>query len=140
MTVPLFAGGRLRAQQSAAQARLREAVANWRQTALAAAGEAESALMALTKRAAQADALDSAASKLAMAQTRTQGAYKAGAASLIDALAVERQWLDAQDQMLVARAAAAQAAVTAFRALGGGWQDGSPQSAAVVHPAPTLPG
>jgi len=136
ISIPLFAGGRMRAQQSAAEARLREAVANWRQTALSAASEAESALLALTKRAAQADALDTAAGKLASAQQRTQGAYQAGAVSLIDALTVERQRLDAEDQALTARAGAAQAAVAAFRALGGGWQDGPPQSAVLR----TLPG
>ncbi len=129
LSVPLFTGGRLRAQQSAAEAQLREAVAAWRQTALGAVAEAENALTALTKRAAQADTLESAAGQLAAAQERTQGAYRAGAISLIDALAVERQRLDTQDQALVARAQAAQAAVAAFRALGGGWHDGSEQVA-----------
>ncbi len=64
--------------------------------------------MALTNRAAQAGALDLAASKFAIAQKRTEGAYRAGAAGLIDALSVECQSLDAQDQLLVARAATAQ--------------------------------
>lgn len=126
---PIFAGGRLRAQQGAAEARLQEAVAKYRQTALSAVAEAEDALVALTKRAAQADALSAAAGKLAAAQARTEGAYKAGAVSLIDALSVERLRLDAQDQALVAQAAAAQAAVAAFRALGGGWQTDAPQLA-----------
>ncbi len=134
VTAPLFAGGRLRAQQSASEAQLREAVANWRQTALGAVAEAESALRALAERSAQADALGSAAGQLAAAQDRTQGAYKAGAVSLIDALAVERQRLDAEDQALVARAGAAQAAVAAFRALGGGWQADAPQLAAGAAP------
>lgn len=123
ITAPLFAGGRLKAQQSLAEAKLREAVATYRQTALGAVAEAENALLALAKRAAQADALDMAAGKLAAAQARTQGAYKAGAISLIDALSVERQRLDAQDQALAARAVAAQAAVSAYRALGGGWKE-----------------
>ncbi|MFM9937271.1 MAG: efflux transporter outer membrane subunit [Novosphingobium sp.] len=126
VTAPIFAGGRLRAQQSAAEARLREAVASYRQTALSAVAETEDALNALSKRAAQADALGTAAAKLAAAQARTEGAYKAGAVSLIDALSVERQRLDAQDQALIAQAAAAQAAVATFRALGGGWQMDAP--------------
>lgn len=138
VTAPLFAGGRLRAQQRASEARLREAVANWRQTALGAAAEAESALMALTKRAAQADALGTAAGKLAAAQDRTQGAYKAGAVSLIDVLSVERQRLEAEDQALVAQAGAAQAAVAAFRALGGGWQADAPKQVARGAPAGVL--
>ena len=134
VTAPLFAGGRLRAQEDAAKGRLREAVASYRQTALGAAAEAEDALLALTKRAAQADALGTAAGKLAAAQARTEGAYKAGAISLIDALAVERQRLDTQDQALVARAEAAQAAVATFRALGGGWQADTTKLAARSEP------
>jgi outer membrane protein TolC len=77
--------------------------------------------LAVSTRAAQADALGDAAAKLARAQDRAQTACRAGALSLIDALAVERQRLDAQDQALTARADAARAAVAAFRALGGGW-------------------
>ncbi|WP_421837021.1 efflux transporter outer membrane subunit [Novosphingobium sp.] len=128
--VPLFTGGRLRAQQSAAEARLKEAVATWRQTALQAAAEGENALLALTKRSEQADAAAMVAARLADSRQRIETAFQAGVVSRIEALAIERQRLDAEDEAIAARAEAARAGVTAFRALGGGWQAGAERLAA----------
>ena len=122
ISVPLFAGGRLRAEQTAAEARLREVVATWRQTALQAAAESEDALTALSKRSAQADAVAAVAARLADSRQRVESAFQAGAVSRVETLGAERQLLDAEDDAIAARAEAARAGVAAFRALGGGWQ------------------
>ena len=124
ISLPLFTGGRLRAQQAAAQAQLKEAVATWQQTALQAAAEGEDALLALTKRSEQADAAATVAARLGDSRQRIETAFRAGAVSRVEALAVERQRLDAEDEAIAARAEAARAGVSAFRALGGGWQAG----------------
>lgn len=129
ISAPLFAGGRLRARQQAAEAQLREAVAQWRQTALQAAAECENALTALARRSEQAQALGAVAAQVADSRARVDSAAAAGAVSRIEALAAERQQLDAEDQAIAARAEAARAGVAAFRALGGGWQAGSAQVA-----------
>lgn len=123
-SVPVFTGGRLRAQQKATEARLKEAVAQWQQTALQAASEGENALLALTKRSEQADAAATAAARLGDSRQRIETAFRAGAVSRVEALSVERQRLDAEDSAIAARAEAARAGVAAFRALGGGWQAG----------------
>jgi outer membrane protein TolC len=125
VSAPLFAGGRLSAQQDGAEAQLREAVAGWRQTVLRAAEESEDALIALGKRSEQAEALGTVLARLGDSRARIESAVLAGAASRVDALAVERQRLDAEDQAMAARAEAARAGVAAFRALGGGWQAGA---------------
>lgn len=122
ISAPLFAGGRLRAQQDGAEAQLREAVAAWRQTALQAAAEGENALIALTKRSEQAEAMSAVAAWLADSRARIESAAQAGAVSRVEALGIERQRLDAEDRAIAARADAAQAGVAAFRALGGGWR------------------
>ncbi|WP_298194734.1 TolC family protein [Novosphingobium sp.] len=129
LSVPLFTGGRLRAQQSAAEARLKEAVANWQQTALQAAAEGENALLALTKRSQQADAAATVAARLGDSRQRIESAFRAGATSRVETLAIERQRLDAEDDAIAARAEAARAGVSAFRALGGGWQAAGAQLA-----------
>jgi len=121
-SAPLFTGGRLRAQQKAAEGRLHEAVAAWRQTALQAAAEGENALLALTKRSAEAEARGAVATRLGDARDRTASALRSGAVSRVELMAVERQRLDAEDEAILARAEAARAGVAAFRALGGGWQ------------------
>lgn len=130
LSVPLFTGGRLRAQQAAAEARLKEAVATWQQTALQAAAEGENALLALTKRSEQAEAAATVLARLADSRQRIDTAFRAGAVSRVEALGIERQRLDAEDDAIAARAEAARAGVTAFRALGGGWQAGGERLAA----------
>lgn len=122
VSVPLFTGGRLRAQQAAAEARLKEAVAAWQQIALQAAAEGENALLALNKRSLQADAAATVAARLGDSRQRIETAFRAGAVSRIETLNVERQRLDAEDAAIAAKAEAARAGVNAFRALGGGWQ------------------
>lgn len=129
LSVPLFTGGRLRAQQSAAEARLKEAVANWQQTTLQAAAEGENALLALAKRSEQADAAATVLARLADSRQRIETAFQAGAVSRVETLGIERQRLGAEDDAIAARAEAARAGVSAFRALGGGWQAAGAQLA-----------
>ncbi|MEI6487067.1 MAG: efflux transporter outer membrane subunit [Sphingomonadales bacterium] len=124
ISAPIFAGGRLRAQEAAAKARLREAVAAYRQTALQAVAEAEDSLSALTRQRLVAGQLAQAQQALLVAQTRTDTAWRAGSLSLVDDIAVRRRRQDADEQAIIARADAARSAVTAFRALGGGWRMG----------------
>jgi outer membrane protein TolC len=52
----------------------------------------------------------------------SQKAYQEGAIALTDVLDADRQLLVAQDQLESTRADAARAAVSTFRALGGGWE------------------
>lgn len=124
ISAPIFAGGRLRAQEAAARGRLRESVAAYRQTALLAVAEAEDSLSALTRNRQVANQLDEARRALLAAQARTHAAWQAGSLSLVDEIAVRRQRQDAEEQAIIARAEAARSAVTAFRALGGGWRAG----------------
>ncbi len=124
ISVPIFAGGRLRAEEAAAKARLREAVAAYRQTALQAVAEAEDSLSALTRQGLVADQLANAQKSMLAAQGRTDAAWRAGSLSLVEGIAVQRRRQDVEEQAIIARANAARSAVTAFRALGGGWRAG----------------
>ena len=58
---------------------------------------------------------------LTRARDLSERAYKAGAITLTDVLDADRQLLVARDDLDSTRADAARAAVSAFRALGGGW-------------------
>jgi outer membrane protein TolC len=65
----------------------------------------------------------------------SERAYKAGAITLTDVLDADRQLLVARDDLDSTRADAARAAVSAFRALGGGWD--LPSNAPVASDALT---
>ena len=109
------------AQIKAARGRRAEALANWKEAVLEALAESEDAMTSLVKREDQLRALDVALD----AGRRTQGsvdqAYRAGAASRIDALLAEAQALSAEGAAIDARQETSRAAVASFRALGGGW-------------------
>ena len=94
---------------------------HWKEAVLEALAESEDAMTSLVKREDQLHALDIALD----AGRRTQGsvdqAYRAGAASRIDALLAEAQALSAEGAAIEARQETSRAAVASFRALGGGW-------------------
>ena len=58
----------------------------------------------------------------AHARDEAQQAYAGGAISLTEVLDADRDLLAASDRLALAQAGASRAAVSAFRALGGGWR------------------
>lgn len=119
---PIFDGGRRRAQIDGAEARERELVETYRAAILAAFADVENALAA-TGRNAEQEALqrevrNEAREALRLAEIR----YRAGADDLLVVLDAQRTFFQAEDQLAQARRARLQAAVSTYRALGGGWQ------------------
>jgi len=121
LNLPIFEGGRLRAQLAVTRAAYDEAVANYRQTALTAFQEVEDQLAAQRLLAAQLDAqknaLRAARQTLAIANNR----YKQGLVTYLEvataqsaALATEQAVVQLQGQRLAAE-------VGLIKALGGGW-------------------
>jgi outer membrane protein TolC len=62
---------------------------------------------------------------LVRARDLSERSYKSGAITLTDVLDADRQLLSARDDLDSTRADAARAAVSVFRALGGGWDEGT---------------
>jgi multidrug efflux system outer membrane protein len=124
LTLPLFTGGRNRAELARARAAYDETVANYRQTVLTAFQDVEDQLAAERLLGEQSDAqsaaLRSARHTLDIANNR----YKAGLVTYLEvataqsaALQQERAMIQLQGQQLVAE-------VALIKALGGGWQLG----------------
>jgi multidrug efflux system outer membrane protein len=122
LQLPLFTGGRNRAQLAFTKATYEETVAAYRQTVLTAFQDVEDQLAAeyqlKTQLAAEASALAAARRTLEIANNR----YKAGLVTYLEvataqsgALALERTVVQLQGEELVA-------AVGLIKAIGGGWQ------------------
>ena len=120
----LFDFGRVDAEVAAARGRDAEALAAYRATVLRASSEVEIALSELVQQEARIASLTRETQELQLARDQSQAAYEGGAVSLIDVLTADRQLLAASDQLTIAQAGAARAAVAGYRALGGGWQAG----------------
>jgi NodT family efflux transporter outer membrane factor (OMF) lipoprotein len=131
----LFDFGRINAQIEAAKGQEGEALAAYRQAVLRAAEDVENAFSALVKREDQAAVLARGEEALDRARAASFAAYERGSVSLIEVLQADENLLRAADMRAQARTDSARAAVSAFKALGGGWlpgESGAPASAAAA--------
>ncbi|CAG2161144.1 efflux transporter outer membrane subunit [Cupriavidus numazuensis] len=117
----LFDFGRVDAEVVGAKGAYAEALANYRKSMLQATADVEGALIALTQLDAQSHELANEVGAQQRARNASEDAYKGGAVSLFEVLDQDRQLLAARDQQAKVQADNARAAVSAFRALGGGW-------------------
>jgi multidrug efflux system outer membrane protein len=129
LSLPLFDGGRNRANLKLAQARYDEAVANHQGRLLTALREVEDALSDVQQRqrqaALQAEARDAAARALLVAQAR----YERGVSTYLDVTDAQRSALSADRVGAQIATQRLLAAVSVARALGGGWSQQASQAA-----------
>ena len=136
LTLPLFDGGRNRANLARAEAALGEEAAAYRQTVLGAFTEVEDALIGLRTLALQTDTVKLSQDTAARAVDIAQRRYDAGATGYLDVIDAQREALSVdrlQQQISGARLATT---VALIKALGGGWRE-SGASAAPPTPTPT---
>jgi outer membrane protein, multidrug efflux system len=121
--LPLFQGGRNRANYQRSQAAYEEAVADYRQNVLTAFGEVQDALSASQHLSEQSDAITRAVVSAHKVRELAEERYLAGSTSYLEvidaqrtALAVERGAAALGGQRLITR-------VALIRALGGGWEN-----------------
>lgn len=122
LTAPIFNAGRLAAGRDLAVAQREELLANYRQAIIAAFGDVEVALNAVTgieaQRIAQQEELKQAQRALTLAESR----YRAGAETLLTLLDAQRTLYAAQDTSAQLNTLRLQASVSLYKALGGGWK------------------
>jgi len=134
--LPLFDGGRRKANLAQARAKYDEDVAQYRQQVLVAFREVEDNLADLRLLDDQMREQNNAvqASQRAARLSRTQ--YTEGAVSYLDVIDGERQVLSTQLQASHLQGTQAVATVNLIRALGGGWGDVAASDTAVGSAAP----
>jgi multidrug efflux system outer membrane protein len=120
--VPIFQGGRNRANLQAAEARYEQSVAGYRGTILNAFREVEDALSDLAALSSQSDAINrallSARDTAALADQR----YQRGLSSYLDVVDAQRVALQAERQDAQLRGQRALSTIFLAKALGGGWE------------------
>ncbi len=122
ISLPVFQGGRNRANLKAAEARYEQNVATYRGSVLNAFREVEDSLSDLATLAAQAEAvtraLTSARDTAALANQR----YQQGLSSYLDVVDAQRAALQAERQDTRLRGQRAVSTILLAKALGGGWE------------------
>ncbi len=119
LIAPIFEGGRLRAQIDAQRAQLAAQVETYAETVLTAYQEVENALDAEQRLEAREAALREARDEAVMAERRLELRYTEGLATILQLLDAQTRRLNAEGQLITARAERLANRVRLHVALGG---------------------
>lgn len=129
----LFAGGAVRSQIAAEEARTEQLLASYEQTVLRALEEVENAMVSyaneVERRARLTESVDATERSLDLVLTQ----YRAGLTDFQNVLDTQRSLLTRQDELAASEGLVIKNLITLYRALGGGWD---PETA---PPPPTPP-
>lgn len=121
LSLPIFAGGRNRANYHRAQAAFQETAARYRQQVLVAFGDVENSLSAIRHLADQAAAQERALAQARRAADLAGQRYRSGIVSYIEVIDANRDALQAERANAQLAGQRLVAAVQLVKALGGGW-------------------
>jgi multidrug efflux system outer membrane protein len=122
ISMPIFQGGRNKANLQAAEARYEQSTASYRGTVLNAFREVEDALSDLSTLAAQGEAVDRALAAARDTVTLANERYQRGLTSYLDVVDAQRVALQAERQDTQLRGQRAVSTILLAKALGGGWE------------------
>jgi NodT family efflux transporter outer membrane factor (OMF) lipoprotein len=121
LSLPIFAGGRNKANYRRSQAVFEESVANYRQQVLVAFGEVEDSLSGIRHLADQSSAQQRAVTNARRAVDLATDRYRSGIVSYIEVVDASRDALQAERGNAQLAGERLIAAVQLIKALGGGW-------------------
>jgi len=134
VSIPIFEGGKLKAQIRTADVQLKEAALAWRGTVLSAYHDADNALEAYADEQRHAAALARALADARRSDALMRSRQRSGLVSMMDVLDAQRQVHQAEQQALQSRVAAATDLVALYKALGGDWNDAQAARLATTGP------
>jgi outer membrane protein TolC len=121
LVLPVFTGGRLRAQVEAAGARLEQARLEYERELLAAFLEAEDAVAGYRAQCARLAELERAHRAASTAMELAAELYRAGAGDYLSVLEAQKTVFDLELALAEASGAAAVQSALLYKALAGGW-------------------
>jgi multidrug efflux system outer membrane protein len=139
VSLPIFAGGRNRANLARSKAVFEESVARYRQQILVAFGDVEDSLAGIHHLAKQAAAQDRAVANARRAAELADERYRAGIVSYLEVVDADRAALDTQRGSAQLSGQRLIAATRLIKALGGGWSE-ELLATATAAPAARRPG
>jgi len=124
LSAPIFNAGRIRAQITAADARLEQVASHYEKTFLLALEDVENAFVAHTASLHRQEKLAQAEQSATAAQQSLVQLYQRGASQYLDVLDAQRNKLVITDERVKADTAVQVSLVSLYRAFGGGWEAG----------------
>ncbi len=133
LSLPIFAGGRNRANYKRSQAAFEEAAALYRQQVLVAFGDVENSLSGIHHLANQSEAQQRAVASARRAADLASDRYRSGIVSYIEVVDASRDTLSAERANAQLAGQRLIAAVQLVKALGGGWTQQQILASAAQH-------
>ena len=130
ITLPIFNMGRLQANVDYNEASAQEAGLRYQQTLQQALREVSDALVGVRKRQEFRKQQELLVNALADASQVATLRYEGGVSSYLEVLDTERQYFDAEVQLVQAKRDESVSVIQLYKALGGGWQTDNPAIAA----------
>jgi len=134
VSIPIFEGGKLKAQIRTADVQMQEAALAWRGTVLSAYHDADNALEAYADEQRHAAALARALADARRSDDLMHARQRSGFVSMIEVLDAQRRVHQAEQQALQSRVAAATDLVALYKALGGDWDEDAAAKLASTGP------
>jgi NodT family efflux transporter outer membrane factor (OMF) lipoprotein len=134
ISIPIFEGGKLKAQIRTADAQLKEAALTWRSTVLSAYHDADNALVAYADEQRHAAALGRQLADARRSDALMRSRYRSGFVSMIDVLDAQRNVYQAEQQALQSNVDASTDLVALYKALGGDWSEDAARDVASTAP------
>jgi outer membrane protein, multidrug efflux system len=134
---PIFDGGRLSGQKAVAESKERELVETYRKAILSSFSDVEQALTATSHLGQQEQLQEDVQTQAREAQRLAEIRYKGGADDLLTELDAQRTLFTAQDALAQVQLSRLQAAVSLYKALGGGWSGAEASAAKTAATTPS---
>jgi NodT family efflux transporter outer membrane factor (OMF) lipoprotein len=122
LTIPIFEGGRLKANLKLQEARQQEAAVAFQRTVLTAWHEVDNAMTAYQTEQARRNELTRAVADSQRALGMAQSRYEQGVADFLTVLDTQRLLLGTQQQLQISTTNVSEHLVALYKALGGGWE------------------
>lgn len=126
----LFAGGAIRSQIAAEEARTEQALQIYKRSLLTAVEEVENAIIGFVESRNREKSLEKSVAALQRSVELVQNLYKNGLTNFQNVLDMERALFEEQDRLADTKGRAVQALVVLYRSLGGGWDPDAAEAAA----------
>ena len=127
LTLPIFQGGRLKAQLELRKQQQQEAAVNYQRTVLQAWHDVDNALIAYQDEQRRRDQLELSVRADQQALSLAQDQYRSGLSDFLNVLDAERSLLNAEQQYADSTTTVSTDLVALYKALGGGWESTYPR-------------
>jgi outer membrane protein, multidrug efflux system len=128
LSIPLFSAGRIAGEVKIAEADRNQSLALYQKSIVSAFNDVDNAIGQSVKSKEQLEYQSKRLQSIQKSLEQSKLRYQIGTISYTDMLLVQQQWLQASQHYLIAKQNGLMAAISLYKALGGGWSDETPMN------------